>query len=852
VPDPASLTGLRADVATAARLVAPSWPLTSFVAVNPLHGLEHLPFDLACTEARRWMRARTHLPLVAYREARRHGAITDQELRSAIARRDPFVLLEPPVVIDGGAVEAIDIVLIDLVDGPVSEPDGPSTGLYADHTDPWVTAVRDYVGIWCAGFTAEAGAATTMPHSELGFYRAWRRLARRDPRLRQLIGAAERRWIGALPDDAAAALDVALTALGVDLSERIDVLRSLVMTVPGWAGYARWGDEWAPPDHDGAKLRMLDLVAVVAVIHAGAGRCVDVPPGGPVDESASRALRSTDAAARIGATRSDQLTQIGEILGRVPEAERIAIWLEAHELVQRDEILGTLDTTPAPTPDQAVAQLVACIDVRSEVLRRHLEAVGPYETFGFAGFFGVPVRWRPLGSSRAEARCPVLVTPRYDVAEIGDGEIGGETGGGIDGAGHRHYRAGAGEAFHHAKGGLGTPFALAEGAGWLLGPVAAVRTLARRFRPSMPHTEPSTRPAVAAEFDPATGLPLAERVLAAEAILTTINLCRFSPLVVLCGHGSHTINNSHAAALDCGACGGAAGGPSARVAAAILNDPEVREALDRRGITVPSTTWFVPAEHDTASDEVHLFDLQLVPDRLRVALDQLRHDLALAGIRAADERSGRLPGDRRAVRNRGRDWAQVRPEWGLAGNVAFVAAPRSATRGIDLGGRVFLHSYDAAADPEAVALETIMTAPLVVAQWINSQYYFSSVDPDVFGAGDKTIANPTGGIGALRGPTGDLAVGLPEQSVGVGALLAHQPVRLLAVIQAPIDRIEAIIQRNPGLRGLVENEWIHVVARAHERDEWMERTPAGTWLSRLPVPAAARPSACDPGTMVTR
>jgi uncharacterized protein len=838
VPDPASLTGLRADVATASRLVAPAWPLTSFVAVNPLHGLEHLPFDAACAQARRWMRARTHLPLLAYREARRHGAITDHDLRAAIARRDPLVLIEPPVIVGGRPVEAIDIVLLDLVDGPdTGHGIGPAG---AGDDQPWSSAVRDYVGIWCAAYSAEAGAATVMPHRDLGFYRAWRQLGRHDPRLRQLVGGDGRRWVAMLPDDPAAALDVALTALGIEPSVRIDVLRALVMTVPGWAGFARWSDEWAPPGHGGVPLRMLDLVTVVAVLHAAASRPVEVPADGMSDETAGLTLRATDVAARIDATTGVQLARIGEILGRVPEAERAAIWLEAHELAHRDELLTTLDGAPTPGPDEPAAQLVACIDVRSEVLRRHLEAVGPYETFGFAGFFGVPVRWRPLGSTRAEPRCPVLVTPRYDVAEIGDaGEVVD------DAATRRQYRAGVDEAFHHAKGGLGTPFALAEAAGWVLGPVAAVRTFARRFRPSVPRTGSGTRPAVAAERDVASGLPLAERALAAEAILTTIHLRRFAPLVVLCGHGSHTVNNSHAAALDCGACGGAPGGPSARVAAAILNDPEVRAALLARGIAVPSTTWFVPAEHDTASDEVQLLDLHLVPDGHRAAVEQLERDLAVAGSRAAAERAGRLPGDQRGVRSRGRDWAQVRPEWGLAGNVAFIAAPRTVTRGLDLGGRVFLHSYDATADGEAVALETIMTAPLVVAQWINSQYYFSSVDPDAFGAGDKTIANPTGGVGALRGPSGDLAVGLPEQSVGVGARLAHQPVRLLAVIQAPIDRVEAIIRRNPGLRGLVEHEWIHVIARAHEGDDWMERTPAGTWLSRLPVPTASDDSAWE-------
>ena len=218
----------------------------------------------------------------------------------------------------------------------------------------------------------------------------------------------------------------------------------------------------------------------------------------------------------------------------------------------------------------------------------------------------------------------------------------------------------------------------------------------------------------------------------------------------------------------------------------------------------------------------------------------------MAGERNAHDRAVRLPGNPDRVRDRGRDWAQVRPEWGLAGNAAFVIGPRSITAGHDLGGRVFLHSYVADRDPDGVALETIMTAPLVVAQWISAQYYFSTVDPDVFGAGDKMLHNPVGGIGVVVGQSGDLAVGLPLQSVMLGDQRAHDPLRLLAVVQAPLDRIERIILRNSGLRQLVEGEWIHVVARENEHDVWWSRTPRGSWEPWHPADPHAAESALAP------
>ena len=255
----------------------------------------------------------------------------------------------------------------------------------------------------------------------------------------------------------------------------------------------------------------------------------------------------------------------------------------------------------------------------------------------------------------------------------------------------------------------------------------------------------------------------------------------------------------------------------------------MRTGLVDRGIDIPDDTWFVAAEHDTTADTVTIFDSHTIPAATQPLVDALQRDLDVAGERNARDRSRRLPGNPERVRDRGRDWAQVRPEWGLAGNGAFIIGPRSITADHDLAGRCFLHSYVAERDPDGVALETIMTAPLVVAQWISAQYYFSTVDPDVFGAGDKMLHNPVGGVGVVVGQSGDLAVGLPMQSVMLGEQRAHDPLRLLAVVQAPLDRIEGIILRNGGLRQLVEGEWIHVVARETEHDAWSLRTPTGGW-----------------------
>ena len=178
--------------------------------------------------------------------------------------------------------------------------------------------------------------------------------------------------------------------------------------------------------------------------------------------------------------------------------------------------------------------------------------------------------------------------------------------------------------------------------------------------------------------------------------------------------------------------------------------------------------------------------------------------------------------------HRALNWAEVRPEWGLAGCAAFVAAPRPATARVDLGGRAFLHSYDWRADAGFGTLELILTAPVVVASWISLQYYGSSVAPAAFGGGNKLIHNVVGGIGVVQGNGGTLRPGLPWQTVHDGVRLAHQPLRLSVLIEAPREAIADVLARHDGLRALFDNGWLHLFA-LHDGRIAARYTPGLQW-----------------------
>jgi len=232
-------------------------------------------------------------------------------------------------------------------------------------------------------------------------------------------------------------------------------------------------------------------------------------------------------------------------------------------------------------------------------------------------------------------------------------------------------------------------------------------------------------------------------------------------------------------------------------------------------------------------------------------VEQLQTWLDAAGSIARAERAGALGLDHlrdrpdelaRAVRQRAEDWSQVRPEWGLTGNAAFVVAPRSRTRQVDLGGRVFLHDYDWESDADLSVLTLIMTAPMVVTNWINMQYLASTVDNQRYGSGNKVLHNVVGGrIGVFEGNGGDLRIGLPMQSLHDGRRLMHAPLRLSVFIEAPRDAIEQVIGAQTVVEHLVANGWLHLL-RIDPATGDVERWTAHGWepTAAMSTPPVAR------------
>ncbi len=653
----------------------------------------------------------------------------------------------------------------------------------------------------------------------------------------------------------------------------------------------------------------------------------------------------------------------------LPESEHGPIWLKAFEAGYQEELIAKLqpnvsklneaptDQGPsniagtkkqlaevarsgdeaqrAPITVRPQGQAVFCIDVRSEPLRRHLEAIGDYETFGFAGFFNAAIRYQALGNHHETDQFPVILKSKNLVREIPRTYQGQFL--------FRHRaRAKLIEAghtlLHDLKENVATPYVMVESLGWFyslpmigktvfaawyrnamgwltrtfLHPVAttltvdklsrdeveemlaaeqratARRALQEKFgdrhlnlslerleflrrralqEPSTGQPSPRARSyALSAEEETAfvkdlqlsyginqhsafaraeritrTGFTPAEQAFTVETALRTMGLTRnFARLVLICGHGSTSENNPFEAALDCGACGGNAGNPNARVLALMANKRLVRQQLAKNGIAIPQDTYFIAGQHDTTTDSVDLFDLEDIPPTHRKDLLQLIRDLEAAGLRNSRERCARFPEidtllpsakAAREVHRRSGDWSQVRPEWGLSRNAAFIVGRRELTRAIDLDGRVFLHSYDYHEDPAGRLLEIVMTGPQVVGQWINMEHYFSTVDQEVYGSGSKIYHNVVGRLGIMSGPQSDLRTGLAWQTVMDGPRPYHEPMRLLTLIEAPRQRIDQIVRGHRLLQHLYDNEWVRLIAIEPEAGRFYGYIPKHGWTA---------------------
>ena len=861
-------------VAQAAQDLAPAWPLRTVVAANPLAGLERVPFEEAARAAVGLVGTDGLLPGPSYARHLRDGRIRQQDLAAAVTldAADAGRTMTPPQaawVVEGlmlagrwGAWPATPAGASPATVHGEPLPAAPARSLceLADAAGGGDLQRRrdQHASLWCQRAWVQAQERRGGPWQ---LFRAYATVRSYDLAV-GLRGAS--RLVSSLPEDPAAALCTLLARRQLTGPAAVAYLRGLLSAGRGWTAHALWRTR--EEDDLRAVVELLALRACLDLLAAGddpppaatdAVFAEKVVPGGddvvaaaPSDlggaltpTTQATAAAGTASAGAVVAVALPQPREAGVPVRQdacvsepASETDPRHVWQLAYELHYADQLLGALQEPArrlavstdgtggggsARRPvhgegrhDPVEVQWVACIDVRSERLRRHLERRldDKVETHGFAGFFGVDLDHRPAGGARFEL-CPAIIRPTVTSTTAPT---------------PTSLRYALSAAVVAAARAPLTPLLLAEVAGPWAGAAAVGRTAAPAAwgRASSwwgATADPWGAPGLELEADPARRTALAAGALQGMGLTG-----RLAPLVVLCGHTASLQNNAYASAYDCGACGGSSGAVNARALAGLLNDPQVRADLVEAGIAVLDGTFFLAALHDTTTDDVVLDPLAVVPSDRAADVARLQDAVAQTTVGVRQERAATLPGldaagvgtspgsGARRFNARAQDWAQPFPEWGLAGNAAIVVGPRALTRGLDLGGRVFLHSYDASTDPDGTLLEGLLTAPVIVAHWISSQYRASVVAPDVLGAGDKTTHNVVGDVGVLSGAHGDLRLGLPWQALfSSDPDLAtdasrHEPMRLLVVVHASPEAVLTAVLRDTHVCELVRNGWLRV------------------------------------------
>jgi hypothetical protein len=745
----------------AVRAIPPAWPLTATVAVNPFLGQITETLDQTAARLARIGGVRLALPRKHYANQIAKGEITDEDLSAALQSSALFNRIDLPALKAAVAEEPQPVAALPTI----AELAARATG------KDWPSLVSERIGTFAAGFF-DQGQALWAASRRNGLYAAWRAFATHDltPEILGLKGFSIH--VDETPETPHGAIERAAVSLGLG-AEPGTYFHQLLLSVGGWAQYARH-IQFKAEVEGRTDTTALELLAIRLVF-----------------EEALYARHKTDIENEWRKVRQSHVEPVSPDFDTVIDG---LLQVAAERAAQR-KIAATLSapSTVQVAEMRPVLQAAFCIDVRSEVFRRALESVDPaVRTLGFAGFFGLGASHRGFASDVSEHRLPVLLKPSVFSCSAVDHDEDADQ--------QARFSARATRAWGRFKLAAVSSFAFVEA----MGPVYAGKLL----RDGLGFGKGKGPDAAKPRFAPS--LDLDTRVVIAETVLKAMSLTEgFGRFVLICGHGANVVNNPYASALHCGACGGYAGDVNARLLADLLNDRAVREKLAVNGIIIPADTVFLGGLHDTTTDTVTLFEHDVENDILPEDIVRIRQWLAQAGGLTRAERARRLPrATAERVSERSKDWSEVRPELGLAGCRAFIAAPRTRTAGRSLEGQAFLHDYVWKKDEGFKILELFLTAPVVVASWISLQYFGSSVAPSLFGAGNKLLHNVVGGIGVVEGNGGTLRAGLPWQSVHDGESFVHEPLRLTVAVEAPKEAIADILKRHAQVRALFDNGWL--------------------------------------------
>ncbi|MDP1561755.1 MAG: Na-translocating system protein MpsB, partial [Pirellulaceae bacterium] len=271
----------------------------------------------------------------------------------------------------------------------------------------WSSHLLNDITRSCAAHFDEGQALWASPWQSLSLYDAWRETAQRSRRMEWLGFTGFRQLVSELPMSPRLAIVRMLESLAIPRDQWGPFLEAQLASVFGWASYLKYQADFANPPS------IYDDLSGLLAIRLAYDLCLqqrfDVPISElyPANRVNSHSMLPSDSTAAL------------------TEAKLRYLMVRASELAYQKQLRTSLQdsqhrqitSTTSDLPKHTISshkrvQMVFCIDVRSEVLRRHLEAIDPHvETYGFAGFFAMPIEHVSFGDDGGVSQCPVLLKP---------------------------------------------------------------------------------------------------------------------------------------------------------------------------------------------------------------------------------------------------------------------------------------------------------------------------------------------------------------------------------------------------------------------------------------------------------
>lgn len=771
------------------------WPLQSFIATNPLFSLVDKPLDECLSDLGKYIDVKGFLGLGYYHQYYLDGKITARDLDASIQeflsdkkqnlnyKSELFRVLTDPIV---QSDLEINFDKFNKEPSILFSQQFIKNKHNTENEDIKVRVIK-----FLADFLDIGQAKWAMPIKHDSLYLAWREYSIvEDKYIRQSINES--------PADSEAAIKYLLDKLGVPQKFIEQYLIEIIFNVLGWCSIVRWLEDRPDNSYLNRKASIADVLAIWLSLEYALFIRYKLSFKIHLDLNPSCNLLIQNSLQAVISSK--------DILALLNRYTISLIWQRALELNYQEQLMKSLKTNLPliSTTSEFIprAQLLFCIDTRSEGIRRKLEFIGEYGTYGFAGFFGVGFKLFDESSGGCSFQCPAIVVPGVTLVKENNTQ-----------SSLNKIQSSVVGIINKTKNGYLAPLMLFDILGaffslLLVGKTVFFEAFSKLFKVT---TESKYSSSSLNVFQSNGGFNSEELAEKANFVLTSIGLRdKFSQFVIVSGHLAQSENNPFQSSLDCGACGGNGGIPNSIAFCQALNDHKVRAILETKyKILIPKSTFFVSASHNTTTDEFNYYNLDLMNEIQKSYFDDIANDIRKAGELLRIERLTELKGSR-GVNMRKSNWAELIPEMSLANNAAFIIGPRKITTNLNLGRRTFLHSYDPSLDDNGGILNFIFNAPVLVGHWINSQYYFSTTDMDIYGAGNKAIHNVVGQFGVMEGNFSDYKIGLPMQSISYQDTLVHQPLRLLVIVYARHKIVDKILANSPMLSSIFNGRWAYL------------------------------------------